>query len=195
MGSEAKITMPLSELASIRIGHLFRGPIKDMDGGSVRVLQLRTTSSDRPIDWEGLLRTEVVAKREPKWLQDDEILVVARGPKSYAVFLGAVPPHTLCLPHFYVVRVEDERILPEFVAWQVNQQPIQTHFVRKRGTAAVGTLTKQVLASTRITIPPMEIQGKVIALAKAAQRERQAMQALIHNRERQMMAVARKILS
>jgi hypothetical protein len=186
----------LSHIASVRLGHPFRGRIQEVANGSAQVIQLRNITQELGVNWSELIRTEAQSKREPQWLQAGDVLVVARGYHNHVVYLDTITEQTLCSPHFYVVHPLPESGLDsEFLAWQLNQTVAQNHFKQAAAGSRLPSLTRRLLEQTPVVVPPMKDQNTVVKLARAAQKEKQTIQALIHNRERQMMAVASRILS
>lgn len=182
---------PLGVLAEFRVGYPFRGAIALVAGGSVPVVQMKDVSAMGAMDWGAVVRTELTGRREPDWLVSGDVLFVARGNHYYAAALEAVPNRSVCGPHLYHLRLKHgSAVLPEFLAWQINQPPIQ----RLLRQAAEGTnqlsIRRAELEALPISVPSLAVQEKIVRLAEAAARERVLLDQLILNRERQLNALA-----
>jgi hypothetical protein len=152
---------------------------------------MKDVSAIGAMNWEAVVRTEPTGRREPDWLISGDVLFVARGNHYYAAALEAVPNRSVCGPHLYHLRIKrDDVVLPGFLAWQINQPPIQ-HLLRQ---AAEGTnqlsVRRAELEALPISVPPLADQEQIVRLAEAAVCERALLDQLILNRERQLSALA-----
>ena len=189
--------MELRQVATITAGHPFRGRIPEQPGSPVVAVQMRDVRPGHGIAWAECIQTLVTGKRESHYLQPSDILVAARGSHNYAIQvgepLGAKGKMAVAAPHFFVVRLKKEALLPEFMAWLLNQAPIQRHFEQN----AEGTLTKSirrsVLEEAPVSVPPLARQQAIIALANTLREEQRLIQKLAHNGERVMSALARDL--
>jgi hypothetical protein len=181
----------LDSVADFRTGYPFRGAIEPAEGGAVAVVQIKDLSPSKEVAWDAVVRTELKGRRAPEWLKPGDILLVARGNRYYAVALENVPGSAVCGPHLYHVRLKDGAgILPQFLAWQINQPPIQ----RLLGQAAEGSnqlsIRRAELEGLPVSVPALVFQEHIVQLAATAERERALLNQLVLNRERQMSALA-----
>jgi len=109
---------------------------------------------------------------------------------------AGVPFPTVISPHFLLLRVKrNAKLLPEFLAWQINQGPAQRYL----NTSAEGTvqrsIRKGVLEDLPLVVPDLDTQQLVMEYAQAAQLEAETYMELIANRERELKAMASRILN
>ncbi len=71
--------------------------------------------------------------------------------------------------------------MPEFLAWQLNQRPLQTYFDRAAEGSVTKSVRRAVLGEARINIPPLEKQQQILALYKTLQKEKSLYADLIRN--------------
>jgi len=184
----------LSEIAEIRAGHPFRGSVPEDVNGRVAVVQIKDVDWAGNINWEGLTKTRLEGRKEPDWIKNGDILFVARGTKIVAAYVDDLSGFCVCSQYFYLLRIKSEGALPEFVAWQINQQPAQNYLVKSaEGTAQV-SVRRSMLEELSIVIPALEQQHTIISLAKSVLRERELLESLILNRERELRIIAKKLL-
>lgn len=187
--------MSLGQLAEVGPGHPFRGGIPEVPQGEVRVIQIGDLSRDGLNSCERLLRTSLEGRKPPDWLRDQDVLLVARGAHSYAVCLDEVPPKVVCSPHLYVVRVKQQhRLLPAFLAWQLNQGPAQRYLKQSAEGTHQLSIRRSVLERLPIRLLPLEHQQRVVAMESTARQERRVLTRLIEHRESQLAGIAEQLL-
>lgn len=187
---DAKVT-PIADLATVRSGYPFRGPIKEVHSGGVLVAQMKDIDPSLGLQWGAVIRAELTGRKEPEWLQAGDILFVPRGQRFFAASIGTPPDEAVCGPHLVVLRVHPgARVAPDFLAWQINQPPVQKQLrVAAEGTNQLSVRIAEIEA-LRIAVPPIDQQLLIVGLADAAARERGLLTQLIANREQQLAAIA-----
>jgi len=184
------LLVTLKEIAVVRSGHSFRGSIEEALNGNGYVIQTRDQSADGKISWSKLVRAQAVG-----------VIFAARGIRNLASWvsegdLSVLELPVICSPHYFQIRLNSTiTLLPEFLAWQLNQSVAQRHFQQSaEGTMQV-SIRRSVLEETPITIPPLETQRKVVSLSQRAHREEQIYQELIQLRRMEMQAIANQVLN
>lgn len=147
--------MKLSDVVNILPAHPFRGSIEEVADGTARAVQMKDIEDDGAVAWHSLVRTELSGRREPNWLQPQDILFLVRGSRNIAVLLDSVPFPAVISPHFLLLRVAPGAgVLPAFVAWQMNQLPAQRYFEASAEGSVQRSIRKAVLADLPLVIPP-----------------------------------------
>jgi hypothetical protein len=186
----------LKQFAEVRVGHPFRGAVPEIAGGPVRVIQMRDLSVASGVAWENAVHTRPQGRKEPDWLQAGDILFVAKGARNFAVCLEHVPAPSLCSQYFYLIRVRDAKtLLPEFLAWQINQAPAQRYLSKNAEGTDQLSIRRGVLEELPIALPLVSQQNSVIDLDKTIRQERALLKQLIRNRERQIEVMALELLT
>lgn len=185
---------PLMRLAEVRAGHPFRGSVPVAEHGNTQVIQMRDVSPDGAVAWASLSRTDVATSKSPDWLRDGDVLFVARGARNYAVCLSRVPPGTVCSQYFFVLRGKGDGVLPEYLAWHINRAPSQRYLRNNAEGSDQLSIRRAVLEELPVAVPELARQRLLVDLAAAAAQERRRFEALIHNRELQLDALAQRLL-
>ena len=190
--------MRLASIATITAGHPFRGKIPEKSGGGVRgvrVVQMKDVSPENGICWDSVIETELTGKKQPDWLMKGDMLFAARGAHNYAVMIDQDRGQIVSAPHFYILRVKVQALLPEFLVWQLNQKPLQNYF----DSAAEGSLTKSVrrsiLEKAEITVPTIEKQKQILGLHETLLREKKLYAGLINNADKLMQVIASDLMA
>lgn len=148
------------------------------------------------IDWPSLTRVALPTQRAPEFLASGDVIFTTRGRRNFALVLDDVAGLVVCSPHFFVLQSRaPDGLLPAFLAWQINQKPAQEYFQQAATGSHILNITRGAIESLPLALPPVAVQGAIVALADAAQRERDLVSALIDNRQRQLDAVAARILN
>lgn len=186
------VGMPLRELITLRGGFAFRTAIPEVAGGGARAVQLRDFDHGQGPNWRTVIETKLPrALKEHEWLKSGDILIAARGARFFSVLMEDVPPRTVASGQFMVLKVKNTDVLdPAFLAWQLNQAPAQAWFDGNARGAVLRSLTRDVIESATIAVPPLAFQKPVAKLAKLAKRERAAMEEIVRIREAQLNNVA-----
>lgn len=188
-------TFPLATLARVSAGFPFRGAVDALEPGEVAVIQMRNVEGET-IAWPSLAHVILPTKRAPDFLASGDVIFTTRGRRNFALVLEEVPGPAVCSPHFFVLRSFDPaRLLPAFLAWQINQKPAQEYLQQAATGSHILNITRTAIDNLPIAIPPADVQRAILELAGAARRERDLVNALIDNRQRQLAAVAAQILT
>lgn len=186
----------LKDVAEVQAGHPFRGSVQFAEIGNAYALQMRDLSLGGAVAWDCLVRTEIDAQKPIQWLEPGDVVFVARGTRNYAVCLTQVLKPTVCSPNFFLVRVKPSvLLLPEFLAWQINRAPAQRYLASNAEGSDQLSIRRPVLEALSIVVPPLSQQRLIVSLADAAVHEERHLQALIHNRQKQLDALAFALVS
>ncbi|MEO9276145.1 hypothetical protein ABFY09_15030 [Marinomonas sp. 5E14-1] len=77
---------------------------------------------------------------------------------------------TVCSPHFFVVRLKPEFkdvIVPDFLCWQLNQQPAQRYFKATAEGSMYRSIRRQVLENVPIKVLKLEKQKQLAAVLES----------------------------
>ena len=186
----------LRDIATIRAGYSFRGKIKEVQDGQVRVIQMKDVGPEGGVQWSDLITTQLPGKRQTDWLKPGDLLFVARGYRHFALHLDEIPCPTVLSPHFFHLTVnQNAEVLASFLAWQINQEPAQQYLRKSAEGTQVLNIRRKVLEDMPIVVPSLQKQETISQLNTAWLREQQVLKALADNRKHMMSGLARQVLS
>lgn len=181
----------LRSLVSLKAGHPFRGSIEESAQGDVLAVQMKDLDPERGVNWQGAARTCLAGRKHPDWLKAGDVLFVCKGARFYAVCIDQPPGPAVCSPHFFLLEVAAHvPLLPAFLAWQINQPPLQRQLQQAAEGSSQLSIRRPVLESLTLCLPSLQDQQRIVHLATLARQERNALRQLIHNRERQLHTLA-----
>lgn len=186
--------MTLDDIAVIDAGYPFRGKIPETLDSNIVAVQMKDVSVQDGVDWSRCTCTNLTGKRDPDWLRPGDILIAARGSHNYAVHvderLSSTNFQAVASPHFFIVRVTREGVLPEYLTWLLNQGPCQRYFEQTAEGSVTKSIRRSVLEQTPVAIPPLDKQHVIVRMTKTLAQERRIVEQLLSNGERLMNAIA-----
>ncbi|MCX2793851.1 Type I restriction modification DNA specificity domain-containing protein [Microbulbifer thermotolerans] len=163
--------------------------------GNGYVIQLRDVDGDAQINWQTLVCADVSGRKQPDWLKKGNIIFSARGSRNFASLVPDTDLPVVCSPHFFIIDLKGrEDVLPEFLAWQLNQAPLQKYFQQAAEGSVHVSIRKAVLGQAPIAIPPIDKQKIIVELADRVLKEKKALEKLIELRRLEVDAIAKNIL-
>lgn len=172
----------LKDIATIRSGYLFRGRIEPDAAGQYRVVQVGDITSDARLSKGSFTQVSLPDVKQTQILEAGEVLFISRGPRKQAVAIIEPPENTIATSQFFIIR-PDEKVLPEFLAWYINQRPAQRYIEEHSTGSSVTLINLEALKTLPVETPPMETQARIAQIHQLSLRERELVEA-IQNRRR-----------
>ena len=185
----------LTDIAIVKAGHPFRGKILEDTEASTYVVQIRDIDNDGYIHWQQLIRTNITGRKSPDWLKKGDVLFAARGARNAAAYVGDIDKPTVCAPHYFLIQITDKSVLPEFIAWQLNQENAQRYFANSAEGSSQMNIRRAVLEATPLVIPSIEKQKAIVGFDNKVKQEKLLLNDLIDNRAKQMQGIAKDLLN
>lgn len=180
----------LKNIAGISSGYSFRGRIPEQQDGEVSVIQMKDVSMEEGIKSDAVIKTALPGKREPDFLRSGDILFVARGSHHYAALYSEQFDKAVAAPHFFVIRIKSPRVIPEFIAWQLNQHSAQRYFEKESEGSVAKSIKRTSLEQLPISLPSTKQQQSLLRLYKNLSEQKRVYHALVMNAEKLMRAIA-----
>jgi hypothetical protein len=196
--------MRLHDIADVQLGYQHREKISHAEHGSHRLIQGKdvvraetmTGGTDQPASWrfltDNLDRVTPKGDAERYRLQPGDVLFVSRGTTNIAVPLNEqtvqpfpedwneiIPAYT-----FYILRPDRSRIVPEYLAWYINQPIAQAYLTQQSRGTLVKLLPKSIFEELEVPVPSLALQRQVMELEYLRAREEGLLQRLIAARQR-----------
>ena len=188
--------MELKNIADIQSGYISRGKIEPMDNGSYFLLQARDVDADRLIyQAERMVRFNPDLSPKDQPLKQNDILFMARGSRNYAILLKEIPKPVLAAACFFIVRLFNRDVLPDYLFWYLNQAPADNYFRRHSGRGVhMPVVKRSVLENIDIPIPPVEEQKTISELNNLLQKEIALLEALAQKRKEMITAACLQVV-
>lgn len=172
----------IKNISSIQTG-LFAKP---MSNGDIVYLQAKHFNENGQLNTT--LHADLNADNvtEKHLLKPGDIMFAAKGTKNFASVFESHNPSSVASTSFFVIRLTDKNILPEFLAWFLNQ-PATLKILKGQaiGTSIV-SISKSVLEELEISIPSLKRQQVILQISHLRNVEKKLKQQIESLREKQI---------
>ena len=162
----------ITKPGGIASGYSFRGKINGVPHGNLRVIQLKDMENEYTSIGNDCVLIGAEEIKEKYYLEKGDILFISKGGNNYAIVfdLDDVLP-SVASSVFYVIKVNTLQADPYFVAWYINQTPVQQYFQEHAAGTYSLSIKKVVVENIPLQLPPLETQKKIAKVAQLAQKE------------------------
>jgi len=171
----------LKDIASIRSGYLFRERIEPDASGQYQVIQVGDITPDARLPARApngsLARVNLPDVKLTQILETGDVLFISRGPRKQAVAITMRLENTIATSQFFVVR-PGEKVLPEFLAWYINQRPAQRYIEEHSAGTSASLINLEALKTLPVETPPIETQTRIVKIQRLSLREKELMEAI-----------------
>ena len=186
--------MKLKMIAKIQSGYISRGKIDSRDDGTCLLLQAKDVDADLlSYRTNALVRFMPRLSGKERFLKPGDILFMARGARNFSVLIDKLPDSVLAAACFFVVRISNSEILPEYLCWYLNQSPVEEYLKRFSGRGVhMPVVRRAVLESIDIPLPPIKTQKQVSEMTRLLQKEQYLYKKLAEKRKYLMTEICLK---
>lgn len=156
--------MKIKDIAKIQIGYQSRGRLASDPKGTHQVIQIKDVDSENRLDPSDLYRVTPEGVVNRYLVNQGDVLFQSRGKGNPAVPITEQLEDTIATSYFYILKLETGKVLPEYLAWYINQ-PAGQGFIqsRARGTGML-MIPKKDFIEMDVDVPPTEIQKAIVRL-------------------------------
>lgn len=176
------------------MGYQFRSGIEPDAKGSHYFLQIRDFDEKREqIAEDGLIRITPRSVAENQVLRETDIVFMAKGVHNFAKAVGNLPNPCLAASYFFVFR-PDRALLPEYLAWHLNQRNTRRYIARMATVGAnMPVVRREVLERLEIPLPDPPDQEKIVKLDRLAKRQHALLLELAEQKQRLATAACQSL--
>ncbi len=184
----------LKTFADIQVGYQARARIKESSQGTHRLIQSKDFDSFHRLRPESLITFFPERRPEIYSVRKGDILFQARGVVHFACCIEEDLKDTLAAGSFYILRLRHEDLLPQYLAWWLNQSEAQSYFHSQARGSGISFISKATLSRLRVQVPPLPVQKKVVKIVTLARHEQLLLGRLSELKERLVKAVCTKAI-
>jgi restriction endonuclease S subunit len=130
------------------------------------------------------LRAEGISKKH--LLRQGDVLFAAKGTKNFAAIFENHNKPAVASTSFFVIRLSNKKVLPEYLAWFLNSHTTQLLLKSQAIGTSIPSISKQVLEALEIPVPGIETQKAILQITKLRSREKKLKQEIETLREKQI---------
>lgn len=191
----------LRDLVEIQIGYQHRDsarPAGAVTTGTHSIIQIKDLDLegrfksevlDRggivPYVWpNGLFRVTPSGDARRYQVDQGDLLFLSRGQRAIAVAIPGPLQETIAAYYFYILRPDKTRILPEYLAWFINQPSAQVYLESNQRGSHIKMVPKPALEELEVALPSITTQASIVQLEKLRQTEEHTMVRLAKARKK-----------
>jgi hypothetical protein len=188
--------MPLKNLPAILsgiwAGYSFRTRLSHTPGGNLHVLQMKDLQEHYTMVGTSLTCIHADTIPEKFLLQPGDVLFLAKGAHNRAIAYTPVLPRVVPSSAFFILRPNLHRVDPGYLAWYINQSPIQ-HYLKTYATGKhTLSINKDVLERITLPVPSLTRQRAIATIDHLCREEARLLRTL---QERRTELIARQLLT
>ncbi|MDP1548017.1 MAG: restriction endonuclease subunit S [Anaerolineales bacterium] len=155
----------IAECAEVLPGYALKARAEHEPEGTYQVMMAKHIPDCRPYRYidEHELRMTPAGSPENYRVQKGDVLFISRGVRNCAAVIESVPEKTIASATFYILRVYPT-VDPSYLAWCLNQPPIQAQIGQIRTGAGTPIVQRNALGDVQIPVPPLEEQKRLVEL-------------------------------
>jgi restriction endonuclease S subunit len=184
----------LSDIADIQAGYQARTGIKEVKNGTHRIIQGKDFDSFNRLTPASLSLFIPERKAENYLVKKNDVLIQSRGTAHYAYCIKEELSNTLAAGSFYILRLRNESILPEYLCWWLNQKRSQNYLTSQATATIISFIKKKSIAQLKVKIPLLEVQNSIVMVFSMLNKEKTLLYKYIEKRESLIRATCIKAL-
>ena len=163
----------VGDICAVRIGFTARGRLKRAKGHGIPAIQMRDVPpGGTTVRTAGLERHQAGRIPDRYLVRSGDVLFRSRSDLNTASAFGdRLEEPAVVMSPLFILRPNPRAILPEFLAWSINQPRAQRHFDRLARGTNMRMIPRAVLTDLEIALPRLEVQRGIVALDALARRE------------------------
>jgi hypothetical protein len=162
------------DCAEVLPGFSMQGRVEHDIKGTHHVILARHLREGQPYVFAAADEVRIIPPRDAQryLLKPGDVLFMSRGSRNSAATITAVPKRAIAPLSFYVLRPTN-RIDPAYLAWCINQPPVQAAIASIRTGAGTPIVPRKEFGEIRIPLPPLDVQRRIARLGDLMAQERQ----------------------
>lgn len=119
-------------------------------------------------------------------LKNGDVLFAAKGTKNFAAWYESDNLPAVASTSFFVIRLNEEKILPGYLTWFLNHPNTQLLLKGQARGTSMASISKAVLSDLEIPIPAISKQELILNIYKLRNKEKKLKQQIENLREKQI---------
>jgi restriction endonuclease S subunit len=161
----------IKKIAKVYMGYPFRSRLERVEDGNVFVIQMKDIDENSRLDVSNLIPVNLPAVKDIHRINQGDLIFRSRGRINTATLVQEPLENTVAAAPLLRLRVKKDSLMPEYLAWYINQPKSQTYLERQAAGTISRMINKTAVEEMGIEIPPLERQKHIIAIARLSERE------------------------
>ena len=139
-----------------------------------KALYLQAKYYDQDLEITGVIKPDIVLDgiAEKHLLRKGDILFAAKGNRNFATCFAGLEYPAVASTSFFVIRVHEETIAPEYLAWFLNQPNAMQFLKGKAKGTSIVSISKSSINDLEVSIPSIQKQRLILKIFQLRNREK-----------------------
>lgn len=168
----------LKLFCSVRSGQTFKNSWHSYNKGDIAVLQPKDLIHGEPEKDILMISDKEIPYLDRHLLRKGDIVLVNRGTRFNSWIYNESPKKIVVTTAFYVITINTEVILPEFLNWYLGQPEAKDYFDLNATGTTIRGINKTVLMELPVPNIPLKLQKHIVELVEKAQEEQRLLSEL-----------------
>ncbi len=182
--------MRIGEIANIQSGFQFREKVDTDPDGTMGVIQIKDIPDRRRLTPETIDRIVYAKLHDAYRVSPGDVLFLSRGHKQFAVAIEHDLGDTIAPGYFYILRIDPSQIRPAYLAWYLNQQPMQDQYKQIAKGTHMPFVSMTEFRELEVPVPALSVQDHIVALAALADQEQSLLTQLAEKRAHLVQSIS-----
>lgn len=160
-----------------------------------RMLTLRSFDQDGWLREDGFDVFRSIEGIDTKYLTVEGDVVIRLSAPYTAVAIDKQHENILVPSLFVLIRIYDERILPEFLSIFLNSDKMKKCYIKESSGSTIQTIKTSAFKDFELQLPEMKRQKKSAELNNLLKKEKQLLRALLEQNEKRNNALMTQIIT
>lgn len=175
----------LGELGELTTGFQVRSAISDVPEAPHQLITIGDVG-DEGIDFSRLARMDLGSRIWRYALNPGDLLLRSRGANYKSAVVPMLDAPTVATAPMYVLRLQVDHVLPEFLVWWINRDETQEQLASEARGSYIPTVSRESFANLKVPIPPLDLQGRIADMEGLRRDERNLMHRVEELRRREI---------
>lgn len=168
----------------VRSGFTFRERVAHDPSGTVAVIQMKDLNGGySDIKADGVARVTGKDIGPQHYLAKGDVLFLAKGAHNRAVVYELDLAKAVAASAFFFLRPGPAQVDPSYLAWWINQQPVQEYLHQNMAGNYIPNITKPTVEGITVPLPPLDQQRLIAAMSGLAHTEQRILSELTIKRQ------------
>ncbi len=176
----------LRDIVEIQIGYQNREKgrtiAKDIPG-THKFIQIKDIVNSQ-LNNENLFTVTPKGDAERYLVNKGDVLFLSRGQKGFAVSIPEPLRNTIAAYYFYILRLQSNAVLPEYLVWLINHPKSQAYLTGHQRGSHIKVIPKGAFEELPVWVPSLKEQRLIVGLEALRKNEEQLLNELISARKK-----------
>lgn len=180
----------IKHIATVQMGYSFRSRLEASADGKVSVIQMKDLQDDNVVSCHELVKIDLDDVKEHHIARKNDLVFRSRGLVTTSAMLHEDPGKAVIAAPLLRIRITmPDKVLPEYLNWYISQREAQIYLTSRAKGTVQKMISKQAIEEMEVTLPTLEKQKSIAALAKLSAREQTLLKLLADKREQYVSAI------